>query len=178
MSERLRQKDVARRLDLDVRQIRNLRKLGLPVKQDPQGDYYPWPECLHWYIERKREEERARTGDKRLHLAQLSEAEGRAELKQLELEERRRALIRADLALEVLSDFCALFRSTVQSFEGRLAPVLPGVQTPAEVRSRIKPVIDAALESVQESAVRLAQAIADQEDDEEEAEDAPPAADE
>lgn len=50
-AEALTQTELARRLDVDVRWIRTLRKRGMPFNAD--SERHPWPACLHWYVQFK-----------------------------------------------------------------------------------------------------------------------------
>jgi hypothetical protein len=85
--ETLTQKALAERLDLDVRQIRNLeKKPGFPVAWKRDEKTYPWPEVLHWYLNFKAESANAKfTGPARLAAAQIREMEARAAKQELAL---------------------------------------------------------------------------------------------
>lgn len=152
MLERLTQQQLAARLDLDVRQIRNLEKQGLP--RDPDGRY-PYPAAFRWYLKQKLEAERAKldTGSVRLQNAEIRDAEARAAIREHTLREKERTMIRLQFAVEVIGEFQSIFRSTIQSLEGRLAAVMAGASTPVEVRARAHPLLDASLSTTHEAAL-------------------------
>lgn len=89
--EILNQKQLAARLDLDPRQVRNLSKKGMPttyLRETGTERGYPWPACMHWYVQFKIEAETAKfSAPARLQAAQIREMEARAAKRELELEE-------------------------------------------------------------------------------------------
>lgn len=62
MLEEVNQTELARRLALTPRQIRNLHEHGLPHRRDGRSVLYPWPEVRDWYTKFKQEEDRRRRG--------------------------------------------------------------------------------------------------------------------
>lgn len=93
--EQLSQKVLAQRLDIDVRQIRNLeKKPGFPVTWKRDDKTYPWPEVLHWYVNFKLESASAKfTGPQRLQSAMIRDMEARAAKTELALAKDRGAVI-------------------------------------------------------------------------------------
>lgn len=164
MAEHLTQKQLATRLDLDVRQIRNLEKQGLP--RDPDGRY-PYPAAFRWYLQQKLagEREKQDAGDRRLRDAEIRQAEARAAIHEHTLREKERETLRVQFAVDTIGEFWSIFRSTLQSLEGRLATVLPGALTPADVRTRAKPLLDAALAATHEASVQAIALLRDESDD-------------
>lgn len=54
MSEKITQQELAHRLGLTTRQVRNLEEKGLPTKVARDGKKsWLWPEAMHWYIDFK-----------------------------------------------------------------------------------------------------------------------------
>ena len=93
--EKLTQKALAERLDLDVRQIRNLeKKPGFPVTWKRDEKTYPWPEVLHWYLAFKADAANAKfAGPARLLAAEIRDKEARAAKTELGLARERGELI-------------------------------------------------------------------------------------
>ena len=85
--EKLTQKGAAERLDLDVRQIRNLeKKPGFPITWKRDEKTYPWPEVLHWYLAFKADAANAKfAGPVRLLQAEIRDKEARAAKTELAL---------------------------------------------------------------------------------------------
>ncbi len=93
--EVLAQKELAARLDLDPRQIRNLSKRGMPTTYLGESGMergYPWPACLHWYVRFKVEAETQRLSTpQRMQAAQIRDLEAKAAKSELAL-----ALVRGE----------------------------------------------------------------------------------
>jgi phage terminase Nu1 subunit (DNA packaging protein) len=95
--EVLNQKQLAARLDLDPRQIRNLTKQGMPttyLRESGTERGYVWPACFHWYLRFKLEAETAKfSAPARLQAAQIREMEARAAKRELELAQAHEQLL-------------------------------------------------------------------------------------
>lgn len=170
MAEALTQKDVARRLDLDVRQIRNLVKQGLPTTTD-DPPRYPWPACLHWYVERKISTAREQfTTTARLDAARLRAEEAKADTLELSLAEKRAGLVPMRFLERQVATLFEIVRSDLTSLPARLAPDLLNVASELEVRQRLEGPIDAALVRLRDAVLRSP--VDDDDDLDDDAEDA------
>lgn len=92
-AEELTQKELATRLGITTREVRNLHGHGIPRLENGR---YPWPDARHWYIHFKQAERERRQGgyedlDLRRELARKTAAQ--ADEAELRLAERRRELI-------------------------------------------------------------------------------------
>lgn len=92
-AEELTQKELALRLGITTRAVRDLHAHGIP--RLPNGKY-PWPDARHWYVRFKQDERERRKGsgeelDLRRELARKTAAQ--ADEAELRLAERRRELI-------------------------------------------------------------------------------------
>lgn len=52
-SPTLSQKELAKVLGLTTRQVRNLEAEGMPARSDGRSKFYPVPDAVEWYYERK-----------------------------------------------------------------------------------------------------------------------------
>lgn len=98
--EILSQKQLAARLDLDPRQVRNLVKRGMPatyLRETGSERGYPWPACFHWYVQFKVDVETAKFSQPaRLLAAQVREVEARAAKREHELALARASVLPID----------------------------------------------------------------------------------
>lgn len=63
--EDLNQKELATRLGISPRAVRDLHGHGIPHERDGRELRYPWPKARHWYIEFKQDERDRRRGEGR-----------------------------------------------------------------------------------------------------------------
>lgn len=105
--EWITQKELAERLDLTVRQVRNLGDHGLPRREDGR---YPWPDAQKWYIRFKQQEKVQRANVERPNdaerAARTRKLTAEAIARELEIAERQGQLIHIDHHEQVLQDVC------------------------------------------------------------------------
>lgn len=144
MAEYITQTELARRLDVTSRWIRELK--GIP--REPQG--YPWPECLHWYIEYQ--------SDKKAGLSEETE-EGSLEVRKLEAEVRilevklakeEGSVIALDDLEQLLSAPLYRLRAKLLAMPSKWAPSLVGCRTIAEAQARLEAAIEEAVVALSE----------------------------
>ena len=154
--EKLKQKDLAQRLDVDVRQVRNLeKKPGFPVLWERDEKTYPWPEVLHWYLNFKSDSANAKfTGPKRIIAAQVRDMEARAAKTELALSIARGEVIeRATVRRERQLAWAAI-RNTVTTRASRWQPELEGLSGP-HLLKRLEDLAEQELASLQQSLLAL-----------------------
>lgn len=95
------QKELAERLGISAKWVRDLEKKGLPKDGEGHGATYPWPEAREWYndhiraLERKKEPEddlkklRLRKMQAEVAAAELSNAEAEGRVVPFEIHEQR-----------------------------------------------------------------------------------------
>lgn len=97
MAEQLSQKELATRLDLVVRQIRNLEAQGLPFVVKAGRKSYPWPAAMKWYMAFKiADEVRRQMPTKRSDL-ELREIAMRVRLSELKVAEAEKQVAPLDV---------------------------------------------------------------------------------
>lgn len=132
--EVLSQKQLAARLDLDPRQIRNLSKRGMPTRYLTESGAergYPWPACFHWYVAFKLEAETQKfSAPQRLQAAQIRDLEAKAAKSEMALSQMRGELIeRATVRRERQLAFEQI-RNVYTTRASRWAPQLDGLEGP------------------------------------------------
>lgn len=144
MAEHITQAELAKRLDVTTRWVRELK--GIP--RTPEG--YPWPECLHWYIEYQ--------SDKKSGLAEETE-EGSLELRKLEAEVRilevklakeEGSVVSLDDLEKLLSAPLYRLRAKMLAMPSKWAPSLVGCRTIAEAQARLEAAIEEAMLALSE----------------------------
>jgi phage terminase Nu1 subunit (DNA packaging protein) len=164
MAELLTQREIAEYLDLDVRSIRNLEKLGLPTRSvKPKGGNgtpekrYPWPAALHWYIRYKATPPKKEKSDaKRLLKAQARKTEAQAAKEELSLLERQQLLMAVDDVERELEEILRNLRAGLLTFAPRWAPEIVGLETVGAARAKL----DTAIEELMLQLVRKGDADA------------------
>ncbi len=129
--EVLAQKELAARLDLDPRQIRNLEKKGMPrtyLRDEGEERGYPWPACLHWYVRFKIEAETQKlTVPQRLQAAQIRDLEAKAAKSELALAQVRGELLERSLVRRERQMAFERIRNVNATRASRWAPQLEGL---------------------------------------------------
>lgn len=129
--EVLAQKELAARLDLDPRQIRNLVKRGMPTSYLGESGMergYPWPACLHWYVRFKVETETQRLSTpQRMQAAQIRDLEAKAAKSELALAQVRGELLDRALVTRERRQAFERIRNVYVNRPSRWAPQLEGL---------------------------------------------------
>lgn len=130
--EKLSQKVLAQRLDIDVRQVRNLeKKPGFPVLWHRDEKTYPWPEAFHWYVNFKLESSNAKfTGPRRFEQAQIREMEARAAKQELALSLARGELLERSTVRRERQQAWAVLRNMNTTRASRWFPQVQGLEGP------------------------------------------------
>lgn len=145
MSEHLLQKDVAIRLGVLPRQIRNLREQGMPF--DAASKRFPWPECLQWYITHKTEAEVERRMPK-----ERTELDQREQLARIRIAEIR--VLREEAKVVPIGMHRRRYREATQQFSAVIRS-LPQWAPELVVISSV-PEMTVALERIANEQLRLA----------------------
>lgn len=175
--ERLTQKELAARLDLDPRQIRNLdKKPGFPTVWEEDEKRYPWPEVLHWYVRFKLDSGTAKlTGPVRLQQAQIRDLEAKAAKSELALSQMRGDLLERDLVRRERRAAFERIRNLNQTRASRWAPLLDGLTGPL-LLTRIEDLCQEEMLQLQQSLLSIAtyqEALASAAEDSDDDDDAP-----
>lgn len=129
--EILNQKELAARLDLDPRQIRNLSKRGMPTTylgESGEERGYAWPACLHWYLRFKVDAETQKfTTPQRLQAAQIRDLEAKAAKSEMALSHLRGELLERPLVSRERQQAFERIRNLGSTRASRWAPRLEGL---------------------------------------------------
>lgn len=156
--EVLAQKELAARLDLDPRQIRNLEKKGMPrtyLREDGEERGYPWPACLHWYVRFKIEAETQKlTVPQRLQAAQIRDLEAKAAKSELALAQVRGELLERPLVRRERQQAFEQIRNVNATRASRWAPQLEGLAGP-QLQTRLEDLGEEEMAQLQQSLLTI-----------------------
>lgn len=93
--EDLNQKQLAKRLGISPRAVRDLHEHGIPHERNGRSLRYPWPKARHWYIEFKQDERERRRGEGRE--LKLQEEKARETAAKADIAEAKAAQILGEL---------------------------------------------------------------------------------
>lgn len=149
-TEQLSQKDLAKRLDLTTRQIRNLHSHGIPRLDNGK---YPWPDAQKWWVAFKQEEKVQRSGSGKepseLDKARAEKERALAQLNQLKLEKELGNLVSIDYLDQQLLAALQQTRQVLNNLPGKIAPRLVGCPSVGRAQLIIQEAIDEAMPSLQ-----------------------------
>lgn len=131
----LSQKDAASRLGITPRQLRRLDDSGIPRTDDGT---YPWPRVRDWYLEFKQREAIDRTlggstngnSSKAYYAARARKEAALADLREMEVQERRGELLHIDDLEELVAAPLDRLRTQLLALPGTLAPRLADRELP------------------------------------------------
>ncbi len=144
MAEYLTQAELAKRLDVTSRWVRELR--GLP--REPQG--YPWPECLHWYIEYQSDKKAGIADDTEEGSLELRKLEAEVRILEVKLAKEEGSVIALDDLERLLSAPLYRLRAKMLSLPSKWAPSLVGCRTIAEAQARLEAAVEEAMMALSE----------------------------
>ena len=148
MTESLPQKELATRLNISSRQVRNLVNEGMPVDHSGPRPAYPWPEAMHWYIQRQVDMAVPEHGDQaELELRKLR---AEAEKKELEVAVAKRELVHLSELEAVVGETFDRVRSRLLNAPGAWSPHLVGMDTPREVLKALQPLVQEVIDELRE----------------------------
>ncbi len=169
--EVLAQKELAARLDLDPRQIRNLEKKGMPrtyLREEGEERGYPWPACLHWYVRFKIEAETQKlTVPQRLQAAQIRDLEAKAAKSELALANVRGELLERPLVRRERQMAFERIRNLNTTRASRWAPQLEGLAG-QQLQARLEDLAEEEMAQLQQSLLTIPtyeEALRDAEDE-------------
>jgi phage terminase Nu1 subunit (DNA packaging protein) len=121
-------------------------KTGMPgVKRDRVWEF-DTAECIAWLVAR---EAGIQLGpDKELKIQTLREVTARASLREYELSEKQKEVIRVEDSIIVLEEQLAIVKSRLQAIPGRLAQPLSVESDPATIQRMLKDEVAEALEDI------------------------------
>lgn len=150
MSEEITQRELADRLGLSTRQVRNLRDdHGLPQIVRNGKPFYRWPDALHWYIQFKIQEAERRREPPSYEVARTREMLARAEMAELELAQRRGQLVTVEYAASQLERSLSVLRAQLLNLPGILAPRVQGMTDIARIHEIVQEAIDDIMRELQ-----------------------------
>lgn len=175
--EVLAQKELAARLDLDPRQIRNLSKRGMPTTylgESGEERGYPWPACLHWYVAFKIEAETQKfSAPQRLQAAQIRDLEAKAARSEMQLAQLRGEVLERGLVRRERQQALEQIRNVSTTRASRWAPQLDGLEGPV-LQAKLEELAQAELLLLQRSLLSIStyeEALRDALEPDEEADD-------
>lgn len=139
MKREVRQKELAQILGLTTRQIRNLEAAGMPHRAEGNTKWYPLPDTVIWYTERKVESALTEAQRTDYEEARAREMAARAEKAELEVAKMRGELIHVDDLERLLSAPLAQMRARLLALPGRIASALP--MPPVDALEIIEPIV-------------------------------------
>lgn len=149
---RLRQTEIATLLGLSARQVHNLVQEQMPgVTTDGSRRWYDGPVCVRWYWERKLAAAVAEAAPPDTFDAQARLATVNAELKELELAERRGQLLPADYAAAQHEAMAELMKTFLTNLPGKMAPRLMGAKTIAQMQDGLTRAVNEALDALSQA---------------------------
>jgi len=113
MSGFANQAELAAMLGLSVRQIRRLREAGMPCEGPKGRPRYPVAECVRWYVASQR------LPASNLAEVRLREATAKAELKEIELQQKRRELVPVGEAASIIRSVYSTLNSALRNVPAR-----------------------------------------------------------
>jgi hypothetical protein len=137
VSEWIQQKELAERLNLSPRQIRNLVEAGMsPTDMQGGKKVYGWPECSHWYVEYKIQSAapKADKHSERMAELELQKEELAIRAAALKLGKEEGRLLDVEYVEQQLEACLSAVRGKLLNFSGKWAPHLVGLRTPAKAR--------------------------------------------
>lgn len=137
MAESVTTKTLARVLNISERRVQQLKKEGMP------GSRNKWPlfPALHWYLDFLRSGQPVGTAaDERRRLEKA-----KADMAELDIEERRRELIKIKAVQDDIRKVFAALRQELLGLPGRLAAQLAAVSSPRKVKAIVNEEVRSAL---------------------------------
>lgn len=142
MPDFITQTELAKRLDVTTRWVRELKEMP----RGPKG--YPWPECLHWYIEHQAT--RLASQEETTDVAALEMRKLEAEVRMAELklaQAEGRLLSIEDLETELSAPLYRI-RVRLLNLPTRGAPLLVGCETLQQARACLEELVHEILEEL------------------------------
>jgi phage terminase Nu1 subunit (DNA packaging protein) len=141
-SEQVTQSEAARRLGMTPQSLGMwARKPGAPVILDGGRPKCLWPAFPRWYADQREENGKGRGAPKSLDEARLRKETAEAELKELELAERRGELMTVDEAARALADAFGRAASKLKNLPRAIALRVTGGTIP-EREAQAQPLVD------------------------------------
>ena len=158
MAEHITQAELAKRLDVSSRWIRELHDMP----REPQG--YPWPECLHWFIEYQSDKKAGVSAETEEGSLEIRKMEAEVRILEVKLAKEEGSVVTLDDLEKLLSAPLYRLRAKLLALPSKWAPALVGCRTIAEAQSRIEAAVEEAMRALSEEGEE------DPEDDADEAE--------
>ena len=128
--EKLSRAAAADRLVLTPQQVSNLVRDGMPSEKKGAGYVVVFPDAMAWYKARLREEGARKAAPSTLDEARLRRETADAELKELELAERRGELVTVEVHAKLLNDAFARAGSKLKNLARAIALRVTGATIP------------------------------------------------
>jgi hypothetical protein len=133
VTEHVNQRELAARLGLTTRQVRNLANDGLPRNIAQGVASYPWPEALNWYIARRIKQ--AAPPDKLA--AQTRKLQAEAMLAELALAREQQAVVPIETCDKLGADMADALRAVLINLPSSHALALERLGVSAEEAERV-----------------------------------------
>lgn len=145
MAEYITQAEVAKRLDVSSRWVREL----TAMPREPQG--YPWPECLHWFIEYQSDKKAGLTAETEEGSLDLRKLEAEVRILEVKLAKEEGSVVSLDDMEKLLAAPLYRLRAKLLAMPSKWAPSLVGCRTIAEAQARLEAAIEEAMQSLSEA---------------------------
>lgn len=155
MSDQLSQIELAERLDLTTRQIRNLEEAGLPTRVKGDRKTYAWPKALHWYVEYRESLVEKRVKPLDFEAARARKMAADAQLSEIEVEKAQGALLPAATVDQVVGELGDRLRAVIVNVPGNYGLRLEALGVPAKAAEE-------ALTAIAEEMTRALRGVADE----------------
>lgn len=151
--EQVNQNELARRLGLTTRQVRNLVDAGMPRVSERGKVAYPWLPCLHWYIEYRVRAETKKSSATKENILELQARQLEVNLKisELALGKEQSELVTLDYMEAQLRDLLDALRARCLNLPGKYAVPLVGLRTPADAQAMLETIAAELLQALSES---------------------------
>jgi hypothetical protein len=144
MAEHITQAELAKRLDVSSRWVRELK--GIP--REPQG--YPWPECLHWFIDYQSDKKAGISAETEEGSLELRKMEAEVRILEVKLAKEEGSVVTLDDLERLLSAPLYRLRAKLLAMPSKWAPSLVGCRTIAEAQARIEAAVEEAMVALSE----------------------------
>lgn len=141
------QKEFAAIIGLTPRRVRDLEDLGLPYRSEGRRKFYPIPDAVQWYIDRKREEDRADVDELGAKEAKARRERVRARKAEIELAKIEGDLVTREAADRRYGEILDRIRTTIMNMPGRYGAQM-GFEDPRDGERALQDVRDEVLDHV------------------------------
>ena len=116
------------------------------MPRTPEG--YPWPECLHWYIDYQTEIKSAQSADTEEGGLQLRKLEAEVRMAEVKLAKEEGSVVTLDDMDKMLAAPLYELRAKLLALPSKWAPSMVGCRTIAEAQARLDVAVEEAMQAL------------------------------